>query len=80
MGLFSGGLIFGRFFVHQILGLIFGWAYFRVGLFSGNYGILLCFFGLLGIIMCGLVSHKLVKTVFLTTEMTAEINDHVREP
>ena len=37
MGLFSGGLIFGRFFVHQILGLIFGWAYFRVGLFLGNY-------------------------------------------
>ena len=29
MGLFSGGLIFGRFFVHQIPGLIFGWAYFR---------------------------------------------------
>ena len=38
MGLFSGGLIFGSFFVHRILGLIFGWAYFRVGLLSGNYG------------------------------------------
>ena len=37
MGLFLGGLIFGRFFIHQIPGLIFGWAYFRVGLFSGNY-------------------------------------------
>ena len=39
MGLFSGGLIVGSFFVHWILGLIFGWAYFRVGLLSGNYGI-----------------------------------------
>jgi len=38
MGLFSGGLIFGRFSVHQTPGLIFGLAYFRVGLFSGNYG------------------------------------------
>ena len=39
MGLFSGGLIFGSFFVHRIIGLIFGWAYFWVGLLSGNYGI-----------------------------------------
>ena len=34
MGLFSGGLIFGSFFVHRILGLIlggfiYGWAYYR---------------------------------------------------
>ena len=30
-------LIFGKFFFHQIPGLIFGWAYFQVGLFSVNY-------------------------------------------
>ena len=39
MGLFSGGLTFGSFFVYQIVGLIFGWANFRVGLLSGVYGI-----------------------------------------
>ena len=38
MGLFSGGLTFGSFFVYQIVGLIFGWANFRVGLLSGVYG------------------------------------------
>ena len=41
MGLFSGGLTFGSFFVYQIVGLIFGWANFQVGLLSGVYGILL---------------------------------------
>ena len=39
MGLFSGGLTFGSCFVYQIVGLIFGWANFRVGLLSGVYGI-----------------------------------------
>ena len=39
MGLFSGGLTFGILFVYQIVGLIFGWANFRVGLLSGVYGI-----------------------------------------
>ena len=39
MGLFSGGLTFGSFFVYQIVGLIFGWANFQVGLLSGVYGI-----------------------------------------
>jgi len=38
MGLFSGGLTFGSFFVYQIVGLIFGWANFWVGLLSGDYG------------------------------------------
>ena len=38
MGLFSGGLTFGSFFVYQIVGLIFGWANFRVGLLLGVYG------------------------------------------
>ena len=40
MGLFSSGLIFGRSFVHRILGLIFGCAYFWVCLFSG--GLIIC--------------------------------------
>ena len=39
MGLFSGGLTFGSFFVYQIVGLIFGWANFRVSLSLGVYGI-----------------------------------------
>ena len=39
MGLFSGGLTFGSFFVYQIVGLIFGWANFRVGLLSGVYAL-----------------------------------------
>ena len=39
MGLFSGGLTFGSFFVYQIVGLIFGWANFWVGFLSGVYGI-----------------------------------------
>ena len=38
MGLFSGGLTFGSFFVYQIVGLIFGWANFQVGLLPGVYG------------------------------------------
>ena len=38
MGLFSDGLTFGSFFVYQIVGLIFGWANFWVGLLSGVYG------------------------------------------
>ena len=38
MGLFLGGLTFWSFFVYQIVGLIFRWANFRVGLLSGVYG------------------------------------------
>ena len=38
MGLFLGGLTFESFFVYQIVGLIFGWANFQVGLLPGVYG------------------------------------------
>ena len=39
MGLFLGGLTFWSFFVYQIVGLIFRWAKFQMGLLSGVYGI-----------------------------------------
>ena len=48
MGLYMGGLIFGRIFASEIWG-----AYFREGLFLGVGGLLSEFYGISHIGMCG---------------------------
>ena len=65
MSLFSGALTFGSFFGYQIVGLIFGWANFRVGLLSGVYGGVLLYRGKLCLVFLKKMPHIMLINMLM---------------
>jgi len=76
MGLFSGGLTFGSFFVYKIVGLIFGWANFRVGLLSGVYSSVFLYRGKLCLVFFQKMPHIMLINMLMRRYSAGNQNEY----